>query len=528
MKFIKNKFLILLTVFVVVLNAISPIQLLAVEPNTTKTPISNTGAIAITGGVTNSGNYTSEVTYSSADDSITYYVGIQSSTLGETVTITLPVGVDLVNAPGLEVNASGVVEEKEYQASTEATYFVSKPTYTLDSNIDSIATKSGTITYELNTVEGIQFTVATKVNTAFVPYSYESQTIALGQVKATLNEGETASVDVNVTSQDSELSFRTFSISEYINSTSSAYSQKLSSTFISADRTYQIAANVGIFMNRSMVGSSSTYRILNFEFDVIVPTGVEIISRTNIFTAEKISETDEYVTYRLVCTLPNNVSSTVLSFTDMIIFDFSNVEGNTDESSVYELSVGNVLYTVNSFNYENQAFEPVVITEENTSMSGKVYVSPLVDNDKYETSYTTNPVNTQYLNPFTGANRVLYQTRRSISTYVNGAGTISANTTEPIKLTYEAYPDEDKGYLDNVSSVEMTVPFLGEEWIERYAAQLESITIWYESDDIGELGITTEQGHKLDIDAFKTLMLEGKLTTSNSLSATIVDVDGIV
>lgn len=526
MEIFRKKLAMILAILVAI-SSIMPLNMFAEESN--ETVFSGDEVVSVMGGITNSGNYFDEVTYQSASDSITYAIKIKEATLGDTVVINLPVGVDLVSAPGLEINSLGEITSKDYLASTEASYFDGSPNYTVDDSINGYSTKSGTIEYNLKDVEGIEFIIVTKVNSAFVPFTMTSQIIELGAVQVEVGT-DSDEVTVFVKTQETDLKINDFIIQEYVSSPLSAYSEKLTSTYIAEDRTYDIIATIKSTMNASIEDSIINYKINKMTFMVTCPTDVVITPRIDgIFTSEFVSEQDGISTYKITLDDTYSSSSLAINFSDLMIFDFSNVAGNDVEGTEFSITASNLTFNVRSFDVASQTFEEVEITESNLAKSGIVLVSSEVDNSKYAISYITSYMNTEEMNPYTGVAQTLYQTRRSIGVYnTDNISGLSAGTTEPILMQFESFPDETKGYLDNVSSVIMRVPFLGEEGIEQYASQLVNITVWYESDDISDLGITSEAGHTLDISDFETAMLSGTLTADNILTAYQVDSTGIV
>lgn len=507
------------------------VMIASVAIPSTSVQAENTSLSASITATYNSGSDLETVTATDTGN-IIYKVVVEKATDSTaTVKIDIPAGLELITAPGIQsVTDAGEITAKDYDASSEANYFTEAPTWTADEPVDGVSTRSGTLSYDLqSSVNGATFYISLAVDGLFVPFSYESATTTLGDVTLTLTQGDsgvTDAVTTSVTSQDLELDFSSISVSAVV---SGALSSALTSTeknFISTDGTQEMYLTAKVSMNNPLAGDAVAVRAYGFSFEVTIPSEAIITSNNAIYTIETVENATDNKdgTTSYTVNVGNNpyFSGNAINCGDFAIVDFSGCfDEDTTKGTSYDIKVSDVSMNVQSFNVGSQTFDSISLTTENTekSMTTTVYTMNEVGEDSYWTYYnTTLSTDTEMMNPYDDAYQTLYIAKKVMS-YSSASYIGYYGSGDPVKVEYIAYPTNDNTYLDLVTEVGMEIPFLGSTAYSRYTSLITSLKITLDSD--GNSGDDTAV--TLDIDAFADAVAAGTYDNGNATPITIYE-----
>ncbi|MFI3168484.1 MAG: InlB B-repeat-containing protein [Faecalibacterium sp.] len=463
------------------------------------------------------------------------------------ISIELPVGVGLVSAPGIaSVDTDGIVTAKDYVSGTESNYFAGTPTWDATGEVDGVATQNGTLSYELSKVSNVSFSFLAVINPEFIPIAYESITTGMGNVTVSLLD-VSADVDatgaalasdavaISATSVDSELALTSFTNAESFDNT--ALKAFCTTTYLATDRTDLHTLAFKTAMNPSVEGASYSFPIYSHSFTLTYPKDAVI---TYITTPISYAEVDSTKVYNDDGTVSVTVESTnTVTGTGAISCTFGTIDFSacyTDETQAgteFDVVISDLSLTTRSFDVDTQAFETVTIAasaDNSFAVTATVSATLASANELYTPYYDYVNAKNELYNDYTGEAVELYYAYRMLTStkkdWAVDTDATADGTTLPIRMEYEATPTET-AYLDEVTSVVMNVPFLGQSGSDRYTSQLTSITVWYESDDVGAIGISSETGHTLDISAFTAAVEAGSLQGSQYSASMTVDAGGI-
>ncbi len=243
------------------------------------------------------GTGATEISATSGDEIELEITAHKVSGTDASVAIDLPLGVDLVDGPGIDAIASNgalttsPVLDGSIYVGVLANYFENNPVFSKTatpshSAYNSITCLSGRLVYDMkDSTNAAIFTVTVKVNSAFVPVSTtQALETTLGNITATLTQSGTdydASVSVKATAEQAVLGMTSFSAMEYAGDSININGGSLRNESVMVGNSNQLVLSAQFSLNTPFASTSLKRVFHNLAFEITVPHGSTLTSMGN-------------------------------------------------------------------------------------------------------------------------------------------------------------------------------------------------------------------------------------------------------